>query len=295
VYNFWQYELCDVFIELMKPVIALDDAAPGAAAAKRATRDTLWVCLETGLRLLHPFMPFVTEELWQRLPRRPGQAQAPSIMVADYPAPVEGWSDEGAEADMAYLLLVVNRTRSLRADYELTTRQRPPMLVRCKEPGRAALLAASGVEITTLTTNASLEVLAVSAFCLFVTSAPHQHSPRTYLSTPASAIALQPGTAPVFSRRLRSQGASPCAPQAQGNSRDSRSFPAGPGPEAHSAAGCRPWPIAVTGPGHTPPPCCHLPALCTAQPLPPGCHPVRLVVLRTQLAAHPRPRLCRLC
>jgi valyl-tRNA synthetase len=67
------------------------------------------VCLETGLRLLHPFMPFVTEELWQRLPRRPGQAQAPSIMVADYPAPVEGWSDEGAEADMAYLLLVVNR------------------------------------------------------------------------------------------------------------------------------------------------------------------------------------------
>ena len=62
-------------------------AAPGAAAAKQATRDTLWVCLETGLRLLHPFMPFVTEELWQRLPRRPGQQQAASIMIADYPAP----------------------------------------------------------------------------------------------------------------------------------------------------------------------------------------------------------------
>ena len=54
---------------------------------KQATRDTLWVCLETGLRLLHPFMPFVTEELWQRLPRRPGQQQAASIMVADYPQP----------------------------------------------------------------------------------------------------------------------------------------------------------------------------------------------------------------
>jgi len=50
-------------------------AAEGAAAQKQATRDTLWVCLETGLRLLHPFMPFVTEELWQRLPRRPGQQQ----------------------------------------------------------------------------------------------------------------------------------------------------------------------------------------------------------------------------
>ena len=113
-YNFWQYELCDVFIELMKPVRALDEGAPGAAgaaaaAAKAATRNTLWVCLEAGLRLLHPFMPFVSEELWQRLPRRPGQQQAPSIMVADYPAPVEGWSSEAVEADMAYLLLVVTK------------------------------------------------------------------------------------------------------------------------------------------------------------------------------------------
>ncbi|EFN58150.1 hypothetical protein CHLNCDRAFT_141931 [Chlorella variabilis] len=160
VYNFWQYELCDVFIELMKPVMALDDAAEGAAAAKQATRDTLWVCLEAGLRLLHPFMPFVTEELWQRLPRRPGQQQAASIMVADYPAPVEGWSSEQAEADMAYMLLVVNRTRALRADYDLTTRQRPPMLLRCKDAAKAALLASCGVEITTLTTNASLQMLA---------------------------------------------------------------------------------------------------------------------------------------
>lgn len=74
LYAFWQYELCDVFIELMKPVMALDEAANAAAAAvKDATRQTLWVALESGLRLLHPFMPFVTEELWQRLPRRPDQ------------------------------------------------------------------------------------------------------------------------------------------------------------------------------------------------------------------------------
>lgn len=65
LYSFWQYDLCDVFIELMKPVMNLDDADPGATAAKLATRNTLWVCLEAGLRLLHPFMPFVTEELWQ--------------------------------------------------------------------------------------------------------------------------------------------------------------------------------------------------------------------------------------
>jgi valyl-tRNA synthetase len=51
VYAFWQYDLCDVFIELMKPVVALDEAAdPTAAQRKQDTRDTLWVCLETGLR-----------------------------------------------------------------------------------------------------------------------------------------------------------------------------------------------------------------------------------------------------
>lgn len=51
IYGWWQYDLCDVFIELMKPVMALDESKdPGAAAHKAATRDTLWVCLETGLR-----------------------------------------------------------------------------------------------------------------------------------------------------------------------------------------------------------------------------------------------------
>lgn len=69
-YSWWQYELCDVFIELMKPVMARDEAAdPAAAADKAATRAALCAALDAGLRLLHPFMPFVTEELWQRLPK----------------------------------------------------------------------------------------------------------------------------------------------------------------------------------------------------------------------------------
>ena len=54
VYAFWQYDVCDVFIELMKPVMN------GADEAAKATRDTLWTCLDGGLRLLHPFVPFVT-------------------------------------------------------------------------------------------------------------------------------------------------------------------------------------------------------------------------------------------
>lgn len=76
-HQFWLYELCDVYIEAMKPM--MDDAAARASA-----QQTLYTCLDHGLRLLHPFMPFVTEELWQRLPRRANDA-TPSIMVSAYP------------------------------------------------------------------------------------------------------------------------------------------------------------------------------------------------------------------
>ena len=50
LYSWWQYELCDVFIELVKPVMARSSSEQGADADKRAFRDTLWTCLDTGLR-----------------------------------------------------------------------------------------------------------------------------------------------------------------------------------------------------------------------------------------------------
>ena len=66
--------------EAMKPMT--DPSA--SAKARTSAQQTLYTCLDHGLRLLHPFMPFVTEELWQRLSRRPNDA-TPSIMVSKYP------------------------------------------------------------------------------------------------------------------------------------------------------------------------------------------------------------------
>ena len=80
VYNFWLYELCDVYIEAMKP---MTDAS-ASPETRESAQQTLYTCLDQGLRLLHPFMPFVTEELWQRLPRRPNDS-TPSIMLAQFP------------------------------------------------------------------------------------------------------------------------------------------------------------------------------------------------------------------
>jgi valyl-tRNA synthetase len=67
----------------MKPMT--DEGA--SAEVRKSAQNTLYTCLDMGLRLLHPFMPFVTEELWQRLPRRP-EDRTPSIMVAKYPVQV---------------------------------------------------------------------------------------------------------------------------------------------------------------------------------------------------------------
>ena len=67
----------------MKPMT--DESA--AVETRKSAQQTLYTCLDYGLRLLHPFMPFVTEELWQRLPRRPNDP-TPSIMVSSYPVNV---------------------------------------------------------------------------------------------------------------------------------------------------------------------------------------------------------------
>jgi valyl-tRNA synthetase len=77
---------CDLYIEMIKPI--MNDGG-GDTPAKDECRQVLWTCLECYLRLLHPFMPFVTEELYHRLPRAEGpsliQSQQFSIMIAPYP------------------------------------------------------------------------------------------------------------------------------------------------------------------------------------------------------------------
>lgn len=87
LYSWWQFQLCDVFIEVIKPYFTGNN--PAFASARRSAQDTLWLCLDYGLRLLHPFMPFVTEELWQRLPSKIDSVRKESIMISEYPSVIK--------------------------------------------------------------------------------------------------------------------------------------------------------------------------------------------------------------
>ena len=65
LYNFWLYELCDVYLEYLKPVFA-----SGTSDTIATAKTVLWYCLNYALRLISPFMPYISEELYQRLPRQ---------------------------------------------------------------------------------------------------------------------------------------------------------------------------------------------------------------------------------
>jgi len=142
-YSFWLYELCDVYLELLKPVMAGDNKG-----RQETSRETLYTCLDNGLRLLHPFMPFVTEELWQRLPRRPNDTE--SICIAPYPdADIKLISDD-LDNRMKLIQEVVHYGRSLRASYNLAPSIKVCAYVRTRNAESEKILKAQSEHIQTL-------------------------------------------------------------------------------------------------------------------------------------------------
>jgi valyl-tRNA synthetase len=112
VYQFIWHELCDWYIELAKEALYADDLA-----RKRSAQAVLTTCLETSLRLLHPIMPFVTEELWQTLQAQVGARWGESIMVARYPE--KAAVDEAAERSFGPIIGIVDALRNIRGEMNI--------------------------------------------------------------------------------------------------------------------------------------------------------------------------------
>ena len=116
IYEFIWNEYCDWYLELSKPVLWDDNAS---AEAKRGTRRTLIRVLEATLRLAHPFMPFITEEIWQRVAPIAGtvSGEGPhSIMLQAYPQANTEAVDQQALADAEWLKAVITAIRNIRGE-----------------------------------------------------------------------------------------------------------------------------------------------------------------------------------
>ena len=130
LYEFIWNEYCDWYLELSKPVLWDDNAS---AALKKGTRRTLIHVLETTLRLLHPFMPFITEEIWQRVAPLTGkitEGTEATVMLQPYPELNEGDIDARAEADIEWVKGVIEGVRNIRGEMNISPAKAIPVLIK---------------------------------------------------------------------------------------------------------------------------------------------------------------------
>ena len=124
LYEFTWHEFCDWYLEIVKPVLQAPDAA-----ARHAAQRTLLAVFETLLRLLHPLMPFITEEIWLRIAPLAG-VSGESIMLAPWPDAALFPADAPAEAEMGWVMQVVLAIRQIRGEMDIAPSARLPLLLQ---------------------------------------------------------------------------------------------------------------------------------------------------------------------
>ena len=117
LYEFTWNEFCDWYLELIKPVMFSDDEA-----AKRQTRRVLLQVLETLLRLMHPIIPFITEEIWQTVAPKLGK-EATTIMLQDYPRSDNAWVDVDSAVSIDWLKEFIIGVRKIRSEMDIAPKQ----------------------------------------------------------------------------------------------------------------------------------------------------------------------------
>jgi valyl-tRNA synthetase len=141
IYQFLWHELCDWYLEIAKRSLYQTEDP----SARAVTQATLVQALETTLRLLHPFMPFISEEIWQRLPH-----QGDSIMVAPYPRPGRKWRDPEAERRMQAVIDIVGAIRTIRSESRIPPAAELTVTIKPGSIATAELVAASTLLIGAL-------------------------------------------------------------------------------------------------------------------------------------------------
>ncbi|HIE85631.1 MAG: valine--tRNA ligase [bacterium] len=124
IYEFVWDEFCDWYLELTKPILNSDDATQ---AQKLGTQQTLARILESVLRLAHPFLPFLTEELWQKVPSTV-RLSGDTIMLQPFPVADEKLISDAASKDVDWLKTVVTGVRNIRGEMDISPARQVPIL-----------------------------------------------------------------------------------------------------------------------------------------------------------------------
>lgn len=161
LYHFFWDDFCDWYIELTKAAVTAEEATPERAVA----RSRVLTVLEQALRLLHPFMPYITEELWLSLPGagesllHPAYAGAgATIMLAAYPEGEKAAIDENAEAHMQAVIDLISRVRNIRSEMNIKASERVPIMIGAADEELRAVFSASVDQIARLVRASAVSV-----------------------------------------------------------------------------------------------------------------------------------------
>jgi valyl-tRNA synthetase len=154
LYHFFWDDFCDWYIELSKQEVSAEAASP----ARDGARSRLLTVLEQALRLLHPFMPYITEELWQRLPGVDGNllhaayrgVTHPTIMLAEYPRADEQLIDERAESEMQAVINLISRVRNIRTEMNIKPSERVRLIIAAPEESARSVFESSREQLARL-------------------------------------------------------------------------------------------------------------------------------------------------
>src|SRR3984957_6790368 len=150
IYQFFWGDFCDWYIEWVKPQLAASNRAVAVAAWRN-----IFAALEAALRLLHPVMPFLTEELWHRLPQ---PADARSIALDKFPEPRANWIDTSAEKEMLVIQNIITAARNIRAEMKIDQKRKIPADLSSSDSAIRKLAELNAEPLTRLATLSALNI-----------------------------------------------------------------------------------------------------------------------------------------
>ena len=153
IYEFIWGEFCDWYIELVKPRLYAEEGD-----SRRTAQYVLGYVLERTLRLLHPFMPFITEEIWQHIPH-----EGKSIMTAPWPTGEETWLDKENEASMEAIMEVIKAIRNMRAEVNAAPGKKSEAILHFSDAAQQAVFTANDGYLHALAEADPVTILSLTA------------------------------------------------------------------------------------------------------------------------------------